>query len=237
MFICLSMEGLSPFVTFAFVAIVLSTAVGFYLALRSRTFLLLMGTWVAIQTAMGLSGAFQNTSVLPPRIMLLGMLPALILLGAFAFSGWGMRCTQEIDLRWLTLCHSVRVFVELVLAVLYQHGAMSVLVTYHGFNFDILSGMTAPVMAILLFKDGKLKWPRGLLIWNVVCLLLLLVVIATAILSTPSPLQRWSFDQPNIAILHWPFCLLPAFVAPMMVGGHVLAIRKLWHGEIINAGR
>ena len=231
------MDGVPTFIAFAFVAIVLSTAVGFYLALRSRMFLLVTCTWIVVQTALGLSGAFQNTSVLPPRIMLLGMLPALVLVGAFAFSGWGLRCARDIDLRWLTLCHSIRVFVELVLVALYHHGTMSVLVTFHGLNFDILTGITAPVMAILLFKDGKLKQTRYLLFWNVVCLFLLLVVIITAVLSTPSPLQQWSIDQPNIAILYWPFCLLPAFVAPMMVGGHLLAIRSLWHREITTEVR
>jgi hypothetical protein len=45
--------------------------------------------------------------------------------------------------------------------------------------------------------------------------------------STPSPLQKIAFDQPNIAILNFPFSWLPTFIVPIVLLGHLVSIRQL----------
>jgi hypothetical protein len=98
--------------------------------------------------------------------------------------------------------------------------------TIEGSNFDILSGLSAPFIGYLAFKGGI---TRKILLWtwNIFCLLLLFNVVITAVLALPTPAQQISFDQPNIAVLYFPFNLLPAYVVPLVLFGHLAAFRKL----------
>jgi hypothetical protein len=99
--------------------------------------------------------------------------------------------------------------------------------TYEGTNFDLFSGVTAPVVAYLCFRDSSIK-TRLLLAWNIICLLLLLNVVITSALAVPFPFQQLSFEQPNIAILYFPFSLLPTVVVPLVLFAHLAAIYRLW---------
>ena len=86
--------------------------------------------------------------------------------------------------------------------------------------------VTAPLVATAAFRNGTVH-KRLLMIWNVVCLLLLLNVVITAALAIPSPMQQHSFDQPNVAVFHFPFNLLPAVVVPLVLLAHLVAMRQL----------
>lgn len=195
-------------------------------AAKSARFLVLALAWTLLQTALALSGVYQDTLSMPPRIMLFGVFPALAFIIATFATKSGRAFADSIDLKTLTAFHSIRLPVEIVLMMLYIHGSTSVLMTYHGQNFDIISGLTAPIVAIAAFRNGSAN--RTLLLaWNILCMVLLAVVVATAILATPSPMQRIAFDQPNIAVLHFPFSLLPSVVVPMVFFAHLVAFRRL----------
>src|SRR4029078_4529517 len=100
------------------------------------------------------------------------------------------------------------------------------LMTFEGRNLDILSGITAP----LVYYFGFVRKQMGrslILIWNFICLALLLNIVITAILSAPFRFQKLAFDQPNIAILYFPFIWLASFIVPVVLLAHLTAIRKL----------
>jgi hypothetical protein len=74
----------------------------------------------------------------------------------------------------------------------------------------------------------KLKIDRnGILIWNFICLGLLINIVVNALFSAPSPIQKFAFEQPNIAILNFPFSWLPTFIVPIVLFGHLTSIRQL----------
>ncbi len=98
--------------------------------------------------------------------------------------------------------------------------------TFEGRNFDILAGITAPIIAYLAFTQKKIS-RNGLLIWNFICLALLANIVVNAFLSVPSPVQQFAFDQPNIAILYVPFSWLPTFVVPVVLFAHLASIQQL----------
>ena len=133
---------------------------------------------------------------------------------------------NSFNLKTLTYLHVIRLPVEICLALLYHHETMSIYVTYDGTNFDIISGISAPIIAFVCFKKDRIQ-KKILLIWNIVCMLLLINVVVTAILSTPSPLQQLAFDQPNTAILYFPFSLLPTMIVPIVLFAHLVAIKKI----------
>jgi len=68
---------------------------------------------------------------------------------------------------------------------------------------------------------------RLLLVWNFICLCLLLNIVINAILAAPFPFQQFAFDQPNIAVLYFPFTWLPFFIVMIVLYSHLAAIRQL----------
>lgn len=98
--------------------------------------------------------------------------------------------------------------------------------TVEGNNFDILPGITAVFIYYFGFVKKKLS-DRLLLIWNMVSLAILTITITIAVLAVPTIFQQIAFDQPNTAVLYFPFILLPAIVAPLAYFSHLIAIRHL----------
>jgi hypothetical protein len=142
------------------------------------------------------------------------------------FTKSGKAFISNINLKALTAFHSIRLTVEIFLSVLYHYGVVSVYMTFEGTNFDILSGLTAPLVSWFAFRNTTIN-KKLLLGWNVICLLLLLNVVITAAFAIPSPIQKLAFEQPNIALLYFPFNLLPTIVVPMVFFAHLAAIRQL----------
>ncbi len=183
--------------------------------------------WLMLQALLSMLGVYSNTGKSgPPPIFLFGVLPNLIFIVTILFSAAGKKWMDALPLLWLTLIHSIRIPVELCLHVLSEHKAIPQIMTYEGWNWDILSGLSAPLIAYYgVVKNGGNK--KILLFWNIICLLLLLNIVTIAFLSTPSPLQKLAFDQPNIAVLHFPFSWLPSFIVPVVLFSHIAAIRQL----------
>jgi glycerol-3-phosphate acyltransferase PlsY len=60
---------------------------------------------------------------------------------------------------------------------------------------------------------------------------LLLNIVVNAVLSLPYPFQQFAFDQPNVAVLYFPFTWLPCFIVVIVLYSHLAAIRKLLKGQ------
>jgi len=187
---------------------------------------LLVLAWLLTHGIVSINGFYANTSAFPPRMFWLMVPIALIMIALFATSS-GRRFVDGLDLKWLTLLHIVRIPVEIVLYWLFLYKAVPELMTFVGRNFDILAGLTAPFLYYYCFV--KSSWSRQvLLVWNLVCLGLVVNIVVHAFLSAPTPFQSLSFDQPNIAVLHFPYVWLAGFVAPLAIFSHLVAIRRLW---------
>jgi hypothetical protein len=220
------MDHLPLYVPLVFASAVILALVFFFLAVRSnwRIFLVIL-PWMGLQALLGLKGFYSDTSAIPPRFPF-AVLPTLVLIALLFMLPAGRRLLGSLDVKWLTLLHVVRIPVELVLYWLFLAGAVPELMTFEGRNFDIVSGITAPVV----FYFGYVR-PRigrtGLLIWNFVCLFLLINIVTHAILSFPSPIQQLAFDQPNMGVLHFPFVWLPSVLVPLVLLSHLVTIRRL----------
>jgi len=102
--------------------------------------------------------------------------------------------------------------------------------TFEGKNFDIISGLTAPL--IFYFGYVRRQFNTGaLLAWNIICLGLLINIVVIAIMSSPLPFQKLAFDQPNIAIFYFPFVWLPCCVVPLVLLSHLATMRQLLKGK------
>lgn len=208
----------------------------FYVAAgRSGRTLGVLGIWLGLQGALALSGFYTVVGGRPPRLLLLAGPPVVLLAALFATAG-GRRYLDGLNLKMLTLLHVVRVPVELVLYGLFLHQAVPQLMTFEGRNWDVFSGLSAPLVYYLVF-NRKIWSRRTLGLWNVLCLGLLLNVLVNGILSAPSILQQFAFTQPNRAILYFPFGWLPGCVVPIVLLSHLAALRQLWAKKpVLTAG-
>ncbi len=220
------MSELPIFISVLFGVIVMITIIWFYLATKSNTFLAVIISWLILQSVLGLKGFYQYTDAFPPRILLFGVLPTLIFMVIFFLTTKGRAFIQQINLKTITYFHSIRFGVEIVLALLFHYGVISVHQTFEGANFDILSGLSAPIIAYFSFRTVR-ENKKLLLIWNIICMFLLINIVIISILAFPSPFQQLSFDQPNIGVLYFPFNLLPTVVVPLVLFAHLIAIKRL----------
>jgi hypothetical protein len=185
--------------------------------------------WLAIQAVISLTGFYTVTDTIPPRL-LLAILPPIVMMIVLFNTVNGKRFIDQFDIKTLTILNSVRVLVEFVLIWLMTDKTIPEFMTFEGRNFDIISGLTAPLVYYFGFvkKTMSRKW---ILAWNFMCLALVLGVVVQGILSVPGPIQQLGFDQPNIAILYFPIIWLPAFIVPVVIFTHLVSVRKLFYSE------
>lgn len=226
-------ENLPAYVSITFILTTFLT-VGFFLyAVRSTVFetlpaKLLIGLtafWLIFQAVAAMSGFYQKTDALPPRIFLVGAFPVLLLIVSY-FVFFRRSFIERLPLRTLTLLHVIRIPVEIVLFWLFQNKLVPEMMTFEGRNLDILSGITAPIVFWLAFRGGRVNRPL-LIVWNVLALGLLVNIVTIAVMAFPSPLQKLAFDQPNFAIMYFPFNWLPAVVVPIVLFSHLAALWKI----------
>lgn len=153
----------------------------------------------------------------------------LAILGTIPLTVWGLKIVdkKKINPKLLLGIHILRVPVELVLYQLYLQGKIPKLMTFAGWNFDIIIGLSAMLVLIYCILTKRRINQYFLKIWNSIGLVFLLVIVSFAILSSPLPIQQLAFDQPNIAVLEFPYCFLPTCVVPIVLTSHVLMLLKI----------
>lgn len=215
-----------PSIAILFCLVVVACLIVLWSAFKRNTmFLIISIVWLTLQALISFTGFYNDTNEIPPRIALMP-LPPLIGILLFFIIKPGRKFLLQTDIRLLTLFHTIRIPVELCLLLLYYQKLIPEAMTFEGRNFDIISGITAPVIAFVALKTNKVQL-RILLLWNLLCLLLLLNVVIHGILSAPSVFQQINFDQPNIAILHFPIVWLPSFVVPCVLFAHLISIYQI----------
>lgn len=183
--------------------------------------------WLTIQAILTLNNAYNiDINSFPPKIMLIGILPTILTITLLFATTKGRQFIDSLPLKNLTYLNIVRIPVEIVLFWLFLNKTIPELMTFEGRNFDILAGITAPLVAYFGLTKQKIG-RNGILIWNFFCLGLLINIVVNALFSAPSPIQKFAFDQPNIAILNFPFSWLPTFIVPIVLFGHLTSIRQL----------
>lgn len=227
------MDQVSLFLKAIFTAITFLAVLLFYKAgAPSKSFLPMVVVWMMIQLYLGLTFFYELENTIPPRFSALIVPPLILTLGLFATQK-GRAFLDRLDLKRLTLFHTIRVPVELVLYGLFISKAVPQIMTFEGRNFDILAGLTAPLMYYFVFRSKKIS-PKILMLWNLISLGLLINIVCIAILSAKTPLQRFAFDQPNIAIQYFPFNWLPSVAVPLVFIAHLSALKQLLNKKMME---
>lgn len=220
------MEQVSNSLNAFFIVTTLMTIFLFYKAANhSKTFLNIALVWMSIQAFVSTTGFYENTTTIPPRFIFL-VLPPLIFIVILFVTSAGRRFIDDLNVKYLTLLHTVRIFVELALYFLFLAKTIPEIMTFEGHNFDILAGLSAPIIYYFMFVKKSLSY-TSLLIWNLFCIGLLVNIVVIAILSVKTNFQQFGFEQPNIAVAHFPYIWLPSVIVPLVLFSHLAVIRKL----------
>ncbi len=191
----------------------------------SLTVLAILIGWLVVQGFVAATNFYTVTTSVPPRFLWLVLPPLLFIIGLF-LSAKGRSFISNLSQEHLALLHTIRIPVEIVLFQLYLHKMVPQLMTFEGRNFDILSGISA-IFVYLLGYRRKMLGKKGLLIWNFLALALLMNIVINAVLSTPFRFQQFGFEQPNIAVLYFPFVWLPGCIVPLVLFSHLSVIYQL----------
>lgn len=227
-------ENLPLFISLVFGLTTLATLLLFYLTLKksqivrnkAQNIILGLMIWLLIQAVLTLTNFYNtNTTSLPPKFLMLVVPPLFVILLLFTTER-GRNFIDSLPLINLTYLNVVRIPVEFVLYWLFLNGTVPELMTFEGRNFDILAGITAPLVAYFGLHQQRLE-KTSILMWNVISLGLLLNIVINGVLSAPLAFQKFAFDQPNVALLNFPFSWLPAYIVPTVLFGHLVSIRQL----------
>jgi hypothetical protein len=184
----------------------------------------LLSAWLCVSAAMGASGVLADFEARPPRMFF--VLGGTVLV--FALSTRSRAFTRALDAMpraWPVALQSMRVPVELGLWSLYVEGNLPVHLTFHGRNFDVLVGLSAPLVAWGLARNNVSD--RSLLLWNAAGLALLANVVGMSITTFPGPLHLAWPGPSNTIVTRVPFVWLPAFLVPVALFGHIASLRQL----------
>jgi hypothetical protein len=221
------LTGLPAYVIITFLIAVILTYQLFISAVEKKGWpTIVIFLWITLTSMLAYKGFYKDTSSFPPKLML-AVLPVIIFIIVILVSKKGQAFTDKLDLRNLTLLHIVRIPVELTLYWLAVHKKIPDLMTFEGRNFDMVAGITAPLIYFFCFKGDEVKNRNLLLAWNVICFGLVLNIVINAVLSAPFSFQQFAFDQPNIAVLYFPYVLLPSFIVMTVLFSHLVVIRRL----------
>jgi len=172
---------------------------------------------------LALLGVFADFTTVPPHLPFALIFPFFVLIFFLRFKHLDSILAHTPP-QWLLNIQFFRFFVEILLWFLFLAHALPERMTFEGYNFDILAGITGPIFAYLCFaKQQHRKWLA--IIWNVVGLLLLLNIVSIALMTMPTPLQV--FEEDNTIIGTFPLAFLPTILVPIAYYMHVLSLRQL----------
>lgn len=126
------------------------------------------------------------------------------------------------NLRWSTAVHIVRLPVELLLFQLAIREWLPMEMTFRGWNFDVIPGVTS-ILILLWMKFGVVH-KKLLLSWNILGLIFILFILTNGFLSQELFYEKFNYSVANKAIAYFPMVLLAGVIVPIVIYTHITDI-------------
>jgi hypothetical protein len=179
--------------------------------------------WMTVTWLAAASGAFRHWDRIPPPFGLL-VVAIVVLAIVLALSPFGGRLARFVPLWALVAVQAFRLPLELAMHELFERGIMPEQMTFTGRNFDIVTGITAIIVAVAV-ASGR-GGHRLVAAWNLLGLALLINVVTIAILATPV-FRYFGDEHVNVFVTDPPYVWLPAVMVLAALAGHLLIFRAL----------
>lgn len=187
--------------------------------------LVAIAAWMAVTGLAARSGSLADFSRRPPPMMFVVAGTAVVGL-AIGLSRVGAQLASGLSFATLIGIQSFRLPLELVMHRAAREGVMPAHMSFAGYNFDIVAGATAVLVAILL---GTGKAPRALaMAWNMLGAALLVTIVIIGVSSLPMFAAFGdSPDRLNTWMAYFPFVWLPTVMVAAAFAGHIVIARKV----------
>ncbi len=181
--------------------------------------------WVGYVSILAGTGFLADFS-LPPKLVLFVVLPAFAIIAWFFIAKRFRDIIDAFPIAFTVYYQSFRIVVELLILGLYKEGLGPELITFEGRNFDILAGLSAPIVGYLAY-NRKVLSHKAVIVWNICCLLLLANIVFIFISLIVRP-QLWGYESIPISLdfPRLPYVYIAAAFMPTAVFMHVFSIRK-----------
>lgn len=182
----------------------------------------LAGVWCSLQAALAGSGLLARFDARPPPLALfIAVVFAVgITLGASRFAA----PLARLPLAGLVGFQAFRLPLELVMHEAARAGVMPSLLSFSGWNFDVVTGTLALPVAALVAAGRAPRWLVPA--WNALGLAALTMIAVIAAVTAPF-VQVFGPAQSNDWVAYLPFVFLPGVMVVAALAGHVLVIRGL----------
>jgi hypothetical protein len=184
-----------------------------------------IAAWMAATGIAARSGVLADFARRPPPMMfvLAGTAAAGLAIG---LSRIGARLAAGLSFATLIGIQSFRLPLELVMHRAAREGVMPVHMSFSGYNFDIVAGASAVVVAVLLAAG---KAPRALaMAWNMLGAALLVTIVIIGVSSLPMFAAFGDApDRLNTWMAYFPFVWLPTVMVAAAFAGHIVIARKV----------
>lgn len=177
------------------------------------------------------SGALARFDLRPPPLMI----AAVAAVGGALFLGLsrvGGLLARGLPLAALVGFQAFRLPLELVMHRAAAAGVMPPEMTWSGWNYDVVTGGTAALLAPLVALERAPRWL--VLGWNAMGSVLVLVVMGVGIAGTPV-FRAFGEEHLNTWIAYFPFVWLPAVMVVAAVAGHILVFRRLAAARAVSS--
>jgi hypothetical protein len=190
-----------------------------------RTMAVVLVGWFALALILAILGVYQANSDQLPTIEF-GIITPILIGGLFIWrSSTISRLIDAIPRHWVIAVQFYRAE-GVTFLILYASKLLPGLFALPAGAGDIAIGLTALIIGINAAGRGQLL-PRTVLRWNLFGIADLVVALATGVLTSPSPLQRFAFDHPNRLIATFPLILIPTFLVPLAILLHIVSLTQL----------
>ncbi len=201
-----------------FLTITISCLVLFWLAVQHKLSVAVYIIWAFIISSAAIAGFFGK---FPASFALTLLGTAITILCCYK-----LLAHSKINMYLLLAIHLLRIPVEYLLFALFKAKMLPWEMTFIGCNHDLFFGITAFVFLIIGIFHPKIFNFQIFRLWNIFGVCSVLIVVILGILSSPIPIQTIAFDQPNIAMLQFPYALLPTVIVPLIILSHILLLRN-----------
>lgn len=186
---------------------------------------LIISGWLIITAVTAFNGTLLDFTSAPPKIILL-IIPPVLAISYLSNSTRVNKLIEVIPSSWFVYIQSFRVLMELLLWLLYTAGVIPVQMTFEGLNYDVLTGLSAPLIGYYCLTVNK--WPRiTAVLWNIAGLLLVTNIFIVSVISTPSPMRQFFNEPANTMIAYFPNVWIAAFIVPFAYFIHILSLKQI----------
>ena len=183
-------------------------------------------TWQLYIFAIASTGMLRNFDF-PPKFVLFLIFPAFLFTGIFIYKNRNNTWIQNIPKQWLIYYQTFRIAVEILLVFTATEAILHKIVTIEGYNFDMVFGFTAPIIAYFVFQKNTFT-PKVAILWNYAGLVVLASIIFLFITGIFFPhLYGSDFALIQSDFGTYPYILLAGFLMPSAVFIHILSIVQL----------